>query len=365
MFEKRCYLCGGKLADGKCIDCGLDNTRNERITYRLNRSSSSRMAKERSHIESTWGSHDRSGENQKSADSANALHAAKHKSSTGRMIPSVSLEKKAGTQQNGNIFKAVGMILVLVVMVSGIVFNIKKQYDESVPADYGNITLVEDEDPYQFAERELLAEGEDYRVTLDPGEYRVGVHLPEGNYQIILADGSGTVSVDDYENSIYLWQGIGPDEEYDELKEWIDVRLYQGAMVEVSGNLRVEFTTDNGRTDCMEEQTKNPLTEQVVLKKGTELTAGKDFPAGVYDMGSSGEWTNIRYEIPLYTDYEDEEMNFLSRSRFVSADEIDSVYRNIVLPEGTKICALDADARLIPSEVIENEDYDAYYDEYR
>ena len=36
---KRCYLCGGRLSDGRCIDCGLDNLRIEKKTYRLNSSS--------------------------------------------------------------------------------------------------------------------------------------------------------------------------------------------------------------------------------------------------------------------------------------------------------------------------------------
>ena len=25
---KRCYLCGGKLVNGRCVECGLDNEKN-------------------------------------------------------------------------------------------------------------------------------------------------------------------------------------------------------------------------------------------------------------------------------------------------------------------------------------------------
>lgn len=40
MAEKnRCYLCGGKLRNGYCDACGLDNGRRNRIRYRLNESS--------------------------------------------------------------------------------------------------------------------------------------------------------------------------------------------------------------------------------------------------------------------------------------------------------------------------------------
>ena len=36
MFKKKeCYLCGGKLIDGRCSSCGLDNTKVEKKNYRL------------------------------------------------------------------------------------------------------------------------------------------------------------------------------------------------------------------------------------------------------------------------------------------------------------------------------------------
>ena len=40
MFGKqRCYLCGGKLENGRCTACGLDNAKNVQKKYRLNESS--------------------------------------------------------------------------------------------------------------------------------------------------------------------------------------------------------------------------------------------------------------------------------------------------------------------------------------
>src|SRR5699024_10427467 len=37
--KQRCYLCGGKLDNGRCTVCGLDNTRKQKKNYRLNESS--------------------------------------------------------------------------------------------------------------------------------------------------------------------------------------------------------------------------------------------------------------------------------------------------------------------------------------
>lgn len=34
--SNRCYLCGGALRKGRCVECGLDNDRMTKRTYRLN-----------------------------------------------------------------------------------------------------------------------------------------------------------------------------------------------------------------------------------------------------------------------------------------------------------------------------------------
>ena len=46
MFKKKeCYLCGGKLINGRCSSCGLDNTKLDKKNYRLNESSFDRKKK--------------------------------------------------------------------------------------------------------------------------------------------------------------------------------------------------------------------------------------------------------------------------------------------------------------------------------
>ena len=46
MFKKKeCYLCGGKLIDGRCSSWRLDNTKLEKKNYRLNESSFDRKKK--------------------------------------------------------------------------------------------------------------------------------------------------------------------------------------------------------------------------------------------------------------------------------------------------------------------------------
>ena len=40
--KDRCYLCGAKLQNGYCKDCGLDNRRSQKIRYRLNESNATK-----------------------------------------------------------------------------------------------------------------------------------------------------------------------------------------------------------------------------------------------------------------------------------------------------------------------------------
>ena len=109
----------------------------------------------------------------------------------------------------------------------------------------------------------------------------------------------------------------------------------------------------------------NPLKDEVALTQRRKLTAGEDFPAGVYDFQAVSDWTTISYSIPLNTNYEDPELNYLNKSKWLARDAMNTVFRNVVLPEGSTVCADDGDARMIPSKLIESEDYDSYYDAYR
>lgn len=398
MKGKRCYLCGGKLSDGRCIECGLDNLKSERKSYRLNSSSYEKKMHSPGSVSDANSEKARAGrsaaaqkkqderneglakarvereadltksyeDRKKKTDQAAAgyiVHNAGRSPQKGTLRNTGYTKQKLGGISKNNMTKLTGVIITLVIAVGSLVTEYISKNDlssseiESVP--------VEEQDPYEFVQRELSTEGVDYEVILLPGEYQAGVHIPEGNYQVILEEGSGNVSVDDIENSIYLWQAIGTNEEHDEVEQWDDVRIYSGAVIEVTGNLQVQLKTDCAQSSAMPSMQENPLTQNITLTKGKEVTAGEDFPAGVYDIVSTGEWTYVACKIPMYTDFEEEELNYRTQSQWISEDGLDSTYRNLVIPSGAQIYAENADVQLIPSEFIISEDYDSYYDRYR
>ena len=96
-------------------------------------------------------------------------------------------------------------------------------------------------------------------------------------------EGYGGMQVLDMEHSIYIYEFFSEEYEAgtDSITECEDVRLFAGATVKIlSSGVRLRFSSENAQ---IEEMTgiKNPLTEQVHLKAGEKLRAGKNFEAGV------------------------------------------------------------------------------------
>ena len=415
--KKRCYLCGGKLTNGYCPDCGLDNTRIERVHYHLNeshavesingmeenplkrcRSMQSKKQKERLYEEAaekvsgykgTFAQTRKDTSAQTREDTAarqnyQVFQAVKGAGATAQQA--FQAMKGAGTtaQQKYRAFQAVkgaakssgharrkvrkvGSIVVVVVLLIRIVMMAYDSYREEHASSftpwegfYDSYEPAEAYDPYEYVERELSETGNTFVCTVEPGEYIVGVHLPEGAYTINLVEGSGSVSIDDFENSIYLWNSFGTDEEYDEIQTWEDVRLYEGASVSVHNGVLLEFATENARMEEMEaERMQNPLTESVRLEKGKTYTVGKDFPEGVYDAQIESGWSSVEYQVPTDDEYAEDGMDHYYI--WLEDEGTDGVYRNVVLTEGVKITSEDADIMLVPSEVIGKMDYSTYY----
>lgn len=243
-------------------------------------------------------------------------------------------------------------IVVAVIGLAVVLGKIIEEYNEPV-------IKYEYSDPYEYLERELLETGEHYETELEPGEYLVGVHLPEGAYTAELLEGSASFNVDDFENGINLWQAFGTDEEYNQVETLEDIRLFTGAHVSVDVGVVLQMTTENGQTEQLE-AIPNPLTETVTLKKDETMAAGEDFPAGVYDLSSTSDRTELRCKIPD----EDYEEGFYEISYWLSADDRYDICRNVYLREGVEITAEEGQLLLTPSEFIGSGDYEEYYKYY-
>lgn len=393
MKKRRCYLCGGKLVNGRCTLCGLDNTKIERKNYRLNESSFDGKGIEAKHLceshngkpsgglnrqgQASW----QSGRNQQGQSSwqngqnqqgQSSWQSGQNWTQTGRK------KKKSGKQKKRWISTIIVLLMILISIggpaISFVTTEIKNKIDQINNSGDDNWwsgseidTSVDENDPYEFVTRELSDSGEVYDTELGYGEYVVGTDIPEGTYEVTLQSGYGSFQTDDPDNSIYLYGYFSENasDEDEDITEMEDVRLYEGAHVMIGEDVVLAFHTENGQTGQMQSE-DNPLSVTYTLQPEKKYTVGKEIPAGVYDVSGTKDWAVMEYEIYLGELYDEEydSLNYQSYSIMVEAGSENAIYKNAVLTEGTEI-TVTGKMILTPSKKIGSQDYEAFYDIYR
>ena len=345
MFGKRCTLCGGKLVNNKCTLCGLDNSKSDE-NYKLNIGSCDNQPLTHVHGE------------KRPEKNKNAVQKSKQ-------APKKISTAKAGGKKNRK--KAGGLIASILIIL---IFLGSRVPEFAMDIRYKLMNLLEetsdffgadDYDEYEAVSRELSETGDIYEITLDPGNYIVGVHIPEGTYRAELVGEYGSFLLDDAENNIYFWGNLGKYDT-DNSVYMEDVRCYTGAQLEVDSEGALKFYSENAQTADMF-NLPNPLTEAVMVRDGD--IAGIDFSAGTYDIVMSEGETHFAYIVPG-TVWEDPEEDYVddyvetTDQVWISTYNGEFVYRNLYLPENTEILIDEGEVLLIPSEVIP-ESYEGYY----
>lgn len=403
--KDRCYLCGAKLQNGYCKECGLDNRRSQKIRYRLNEGNATKkndsfeeMAEEQRETETrniqkhkaaqqrAWSKTGGAGQWKKAG-----TRQTMQKGTAGggfRLERALNFEKKKNMNGEKGISRKTAAFMIggigFVVLMIALMYsameadlsyygetNMTVEYSEesgssfSEPEESGELVASEDPYSYEFVSRELDESGDTYIEELEYGEYIVGSQIQEGIYTIRLKEGSGYVNVDDAENTIYLWQDFGTDTKYDELLEWQDVRLYEGAIVEISDNVTLEFSSENAQTSDLKMK-ENPNVEECAFSLETEdkIVAGKDFEPGVYDV-SIPEWNGwgVLYLKVKTTDPYDED-GYYETPIWLDGGESGKTYHNLYLSDGAEIYIEGDPAEFVPSEKIADIDYKEYYEKY-
>lgn len=365
MFGKRCTLCGGKLnSNGICTECGLDNNKSDK-NYRVNQSecdheplthvhddknqsqngqgysSQSRQSSQYTQSQ-TW---------QNNGRQSRQSSAGTYSGNTG----SVGHKKTGKKKKPGRIISKI----VAVIVILNVIFGIFQPLVSDILGDAisGYRETTEDytrSDPYENVTKELPAEGESVSFELTSGDYVVGVHIPEGNYQADVSYDYDTVQIDDWDSGFYLYEYAGrTDGDYLD-----DLRLYDGAIVHISSETTITLHSDNAQTeDIIYED--NPLAGQdpVTIKK--DVVVGPDLPAGVYDLELVSGQGSV--DVDIYT--EDGELSE-TKNLYLGENNTDGKdYKNLVLPKNAQITLDDnMELRLTPSEKISTTDYLQYYE---
>lgn len=408
MLKKKCSLCGGPLEGGRCTLCGLDNSVYERETAAL-RAAAAASRQERSSSRQPDSRTVAAMPEQKSRttvpkkpDPQHRTHipdrqpTAKTYFQTDRQptanaaYPRPGRQPAAGTARSrsgddhGRIIAGklartiiIAVILVAVVSVGRSLFRDNFSSDSSDAFTWGdldgwNVDFSDTDDmdtddytydPYSYVTREIPAEGESYEVLLGTGIYRVGVHIPEGVYRAELVEGSGAAEIRDDANIIFHSVYFGTDEEYDEVTECEDIRLYNGAELEVGSSIILRLMTDNAQP-LTEEPSADPLTGPVAVAEGTYTAGDGDIPEGIFDISavSTADGGNGYASIILV--YPNGTSSYLwadGEEMAVTAEGCTSAgVKNVVIPDGTEVTVEYGDTVFTPSEGYYNVDFAQY-----
>lgn len=361
MLNKKCRLCGGRLVNNRCTFCGLDNSIYDRENSRQS-SSSQPQSKSPPAADPVYHMQEEQ-TRQHTASRAKQKNTAQKQKAVyaGRQTASGSLSRRpvsAGRNRGW---------LVWIIIIAVILFALLPALTDNVSGIFGNtyseITDDSDYDPYAYVTREIPADGEIYETVLSSGIYRVGVHIPEGIYHAELVEGAGSIEINDDENSIYHYVTFGTDSEYGQVTEDNDIRLYNGADLNIDSGVVLRFTTDNAQP-LTQETKENPLSEPVSLEPGTYICGDGIIPEGIYDItsvnapGDDYGYSNVTLTYPngsyeyLWIDSPDYSP--------VSDEYADTGTKNIVIPDGTEVSVEYGSVNLTPSDGYYDVDYTEY-----
>lgn len=334
---RRCSLCGGKMSGKRCTECGLDNSINDRNRMRNVRLehpvSEKRVSVQKKEIDV--------GKNLVQRNNSKNSHGAKNKKS-------------------GKAARIITILCAVIPLLIAFVPDIVKLFS-TMGTGTPEAVMEYEYDEYEWVTREIPQEGEGFAGAFAGGVYKVGVHIPEGIYEIQILKGIGGIDVKDDENSIYIYRSMGDE---GDVAGYEDIRLYNGAQVRVDSGTIIQFVTENAQP-LVQECLENPLKDNYVLDH--TVTVGMDGPApGIYDIRWEKGSGWIEYMMPQW-DYSQTIFlnNYYYNGDGTAEQNPDPVYKNVVLPAGMELIVEDeAKFTLIPSEGYYEENIDSYYEEY-
>lgn len=325
---KRCRLCGGKLRNGICTECGMDNRKTDEKYSR--------------HAE-------------KNA-SAEHIHEAEHttaeKKTKSNSVRNQFVSKKQTQHSEVKnikvIFYGAAVLLVLAALfLSKDNSEADLELNTEVQEEVFDMSVENAEQEVQFP---VIAQWEN---TLESGLYVVGVDIPAGEYTITAPPGS---IFQTYNNPQYEDEHVSFGKAPSGIEEVKNIPLYEGTLVRVSGS-NMRFFSWDAEVENLTERVENPLTNQVQIIG--KAVAGRDFAAGTYDIEAVGE-----KEGTFTYSYKDKiQMSIWLKPMQTEGNLYTSVYyRNVVLPEGTQIDTGDMTVMLVPSKGIVSEDSASFYE---
>ena len=366
---QKCSLCGGRVVNGRCEDCGLPippehsyTLRGESAHYhRVNGEDvlhRVRPAGNRPKVEGYDDEERTAHVHESGTDRHNAPRPAVRTARVEHHIEAPSRRRRSANV--AWLIIVVALFLILPMLQVLLQREIGSSVSEPVPESSEEQAIEADSNAYDDLRGTVPAAGADWDGDLTAGLYTVGQDLPEGTYTIQCAESNTSIDLhivsDEYGVEIYEDLSANGYDAIDSERD--DVSLPAGTVLFLSGNGTLYFHSSNAQVDALPTETApNPLVGDAAytLSDSDEslyLLVGEDIEPGVYDVTCTAGTGYFSFVLPM----ENTRTMYCSAWLYGDPDYVDTL-RHITLTEDTEVTLsnysdMDFTVTLTPSETV-------------
>ena len=366
---QKCSLCGGRVVNGRCEDCGMPIPPEHTYTLRGESAHYHRVnGEDVLHRVRPTGSRpkvDGYDEEERTAhvhesgtDRHNAPRPAVRTARVEHHIEAPSRRRRSANV--AWLIIVVALFLILPMLQVLLQREIGSSVSEPVPEFSEEQAIEADSNAYDDLRGTVPAAGADWDGSLTAGLYTVGQDLPEGTYTIQCAEGNTSIDLhivsDEYGVEIYEDLSSNGYDAIDSERD--DVSLPAGTVLFLSGNGTLYFHSSNAQVDALPTETApNPLVGDAAytLSDSDEslyLLVGEDIEPGVYDVTCTAGTGYFSFVLPM----ENTRTMYCSAWLYGDPDYVDTL-RHITLTEDTEVTLsnysdMDFTVTLTPSETV-------------
>ena len=366
---QKCSLCGGRVVNGRCEDCGMPIPPERTYTLRGESAHYHRVnGEDVLHRVRPTGNRpkvDGYDEEERTAhvhESGTDRHNAPRPTVRTARVEH-HIEAPSRRRRSANVawlIIVVALFLILPMLQVLLQREIGSSVSEPVPEFSEEQAIEADSNAYDDLRGTVPAAGADWDGDLTAGLYTVGQDLPEGTYTIQCAEGNTSIDLhivsDEYGVEIYEDLSANGYDAIDSERD--DVPLPTGTVLFLSGNGTLYFHSSNAQVDALPTETApNPLVGDMAytLSDSDEslyLLVGEDIEPGVYDVTCTAGTGYFSFVLPM----ENTRTMYCSAWLYGDPDYVDTL-RHITLTEDTEVTLsnysdMDFTVTLTPSETV-------------
>lgn len=366
---QKCSLCGGRVVNGRCEECGMPippehtytlrgesahyhRVNGEDVLHRVRPTGSRPKVDGYDEEERTAHVHE------SGSDRHNAPRPAVRTARVEHHIEAPSRRRRSANV--AWLIIVVALFLILPMLQVLLQREIGSSVSEPVPEFSEEQAIEADSNAYDDLRGTVPAAGADWDGDLTAGLYTVGQDLPEGTYTIQCAEGNTSIDLhivsDEYGVEIYEDLSSNGYDAIDSERD--DVPLPAGTVLFLTGNGTLYFHSSNAQVDALPTETApNPVVGDVAytLSDSDEslyLLVGEDIEPGVYDVTCTAGTGYFSFVLPM----ENTRTMYCSAWLYGDPDYVDTL-RHITLTEDTEVTLsnysdMDFTVTLTPSETV-------------